>query len=325
MYESIARNRAKTVLLVMVFILLVSLVGYFIGVYFDYRLGYGSAFSIIMLVLALVIALMTSVGSYYFSDRIVLSMTGGTQISREVNPRIYYMVEGLSIAAGVPMPRIYEISDEGMNAFATGRNPEKGVIVFTKGIMEGLNDEELKGVISHELAHIKNYDILLGTVLVVLVGMVSIIANIMARFMLFGGRGRKSVKAGGSGVVAIVLLVVGVIFILLSPLVASIIKMAVSRNREYLADSTGSLISRYPAGLANALKKIEGHSQVRTANSATAHLFISNPLGKDSKVMFKSLFNSHPPVGERIKRLEKMSLGIGMKAKGVTANGEIEL
>ena len=176
--------------------------------------------------------------------------------------------------------------------------------------MKDLNDEELKGVISHELAHIKNYDILLGTVIVVLVGMVSIIANIMARSMFFGGRGRKSGRSGG-GVIMLVLLIAGIVFILLSPLVASIIRMALSRSREYLADATGALITRYPAGLANALKKIEANSQVGSANSATAHLFISNPLGKDSKVIFKNLFSSHPPIKERIERLEKMSLGIG--------------
>jgi heat shock protein HtpX len=216
------------------------------------------------------------------------------------------MVEGLSIAAGLPMPKIYEIPDRSMNAFAAGRNPRKGVIVFTRGLLDGLNGEELKGVISHELAHIKNYDILLGTIIVVLVGMVSIISNIMARFMFFGGRGRRSGKSGG-GVVMLILFVVGIIFILLSPLVASVIRMALSRNREYLADSTGALITRYPAGLANALKKIKEHSQVRSASSATAHLFINNPLGRDSRVMFKNLFNSHPPIEERIERLEKMS------------------
>jgi heat shock protein HtpX len=308
MYENIAKNRAKTVLLIMGFVFLISLIGYFIGVYFDYRYGYGSAFSVALLILALIIALFVSAGSYYFSDRIVLSMTGAKPISRETDTRVYYMVEGLAIAAGVPMPRIFKIPDRGMNAFATGRNPQKGVIVFTQGMLEKLNDEELKGVISHELAHIKNYDILLGTVIVVLAGMISILANIMARFMLFGGRGRRSTKSGG-GILMLVLLIVGIVFILLSPLVATVIRMALSRNREYLADSTGALITRYPPGLASALRKIKDNSQVRTANSATAHLFINNPLGRDSKVMFKSLFNSHPPIEERIERLEKMSFG----------------
>jgi heat shock protein HtpX len=314
MYENIAKNRAKTVLIIMGFILFISLIGYLIGFYFDYSYGYGNSYSVTLLIFALIIALIASFGSYYFSDRIVLSIAGARPVSREDNPRVYYMAEGLSIAAGIPVPKIYEIPDKGMNAFATGRNPGKGVIVLTRGIMEGLNDEELKGVISHELAHIKNYDILLGTVVVVFVGMVSIIANIMGRMLLFGGRGRSSSRrSSGGSILTLVLLVVGIVFILISPLIAVIIRMALSRNREYLADSTGALITRYPAGLANALRKIKENSEIRSANGATAHLFINNPLGKNSVVMFKNLFNTHPPIEERIKRLDDMSLGVGVK------------
>ena len=310
MYEHIAKNRAKTILIIIGFVFFLSLIGYFLGMYFDYRYGMGAAYSVTLMVIALVIALCASFGSYYFSDRIVLSMTGARPVSREDDPRLYYMVEGLSIAAGLPVPVIYIINDQGMNAFATGRNPKKGVIVFTRGLLETLNDEELKGVISHELAHIKNYDILLGTIIVVLVGIVSIIANIMTRLLFFGGRGRRSTKGSGGGIIMIVVLVIGVLFIIVSPVVAMVIRMAISRNREYLADSTGALISRYPPGLASALKKISSHSEVKTASSATAHLFISNPLGKKSRVMFKNLFNTHPPVKERIERLNEMSLGV---------------
>lgn len=310
MYEHIAKNRAKTILIIIGFVFFLSLIGYFVGMYFDYRYGMGTAYSVALMVIALIIALFASFGSYYFSDRIVLSMTGARPVSREDDPRLYYMVEGLSIAAGLPMPAIYIIYDQGMNAFATGRNPKKGVIVFTRGLLESLNDEELKGVISHELAHIKNYDILLGTIIVVLVGMVSIIANIMTRLLFFGGRGRRSTKGSGGGIIMIVVMVIGVLFIIVSPVVAMIIRMAISRNREYLADSTGVLISRYPPGLASALRKISSNSEVKTASSATAHLFISNPLGEKSRVMFKSLFNSHPPVKERIERLNEMSLGV---------------
>jgi len=310
MYEHIAKNRAKTVLIIVGFVFFLSLIGYFLGMYFDYRYGMGATFSVTLMIIALVIAIFASFGSYYFSDRIVLSMTGARPVSREEDPRLYYMVEGLSIAAGIPMPLIYTIQDQGMNAFATGRNPGKGVIVFTKGLLENLDDEELKGVISHELAHIKNYDILLGTIIVVMVGIVSIIANIMARLLFFGGRGRRSSKGSGGNIIMIVVLIVGVLFIIISPVIAMVIRMAISRNREYLADSTGALISRYPPGLASALKKISSHSEVSSASSATAHLFISNPLGKKSRVMFKSLFNTHPPLKERIERLNEMSLGI---------------
>ena len=310
MYEQIAKNRAKTILIIIGFVFFLSLIGYFVGMYLDYRYGMGTAYSVALMVIALVIALFASFGSYYFSDRIVLSMTGAKPVLREDDPRLYYMVEGLSIAAGLPMPAIYIIYDKGMNAFATGRNPKKGVIVFTTGLLETLDDEELKGVISHELAHIKNYDILLGTIIVVLVGIVSIIANIMTRLLFFGGRGRRSTKGSGGSIIMIVVLVIGVLFIIVSPIIAMIIRMAISRNREYLADSTGALISRYPPGLASALKKISSHSEVRTASSATAHLFISNPLGEKSRVMFKNLFNTHPPVKERIERLNEMSLGV---------------
>ena len=310
MYEHIAKNRAKTILIIIGFVFFLSLIGYFVGMYLDYRYGMGTAYSIALMVIALVIALFASFGSYYFSDRIVLSMTRARPVSREDDPRLYYMVEGLSIAAGLPMPAIYIIYDQGMNAFATGRNPKKGVIVFTTGLLETLDDEELKGVISHELAHIKNYDILLGTIIVVLVGIVSIIANIMTRLLFFGGRGRRSTKGSGGGIITVVVLVIGVLFIIISPIIAMIIRMAISRNREYLADSTGALISRYPPGLASALKKISSHSEVKTASSATAHLFISNPLGEKSRVMFKNLFNTHPPVKERIERLNEMSLGV---------------
>ncbi|MGM0365735.1 MAG: M48 family metallopeptidase [Actinomycetota bacterium] len=311
MYEHISRNRVKTYFIIAGFLVFIAAIGYFVGLYLDYRYGVSGEYSIILLVFALVIALIMSFASYYNSDKIVLSLTRARPLSREENPRVYYMVEGLCIAAGMPMPKIYVIDDGGMNAFATGRNPEKGVIVFTRGLLENLDDQELKGVIAHELSHIKNYDILLGTVIVVLVGMISIVSNILLRSFIFGPR-RRSSRSSGGGLISLILMVVGIVLILLSPLIATIIRFAVSRNREYLADSTGSLITRYPAGLASALEKIKNHSEVRTANNATAHLFISNPIGKKNAAMFKSLFNTHPPVEDRIKKLKEMSLGVGV-------------
>lgn len=313
MYEHIAKNKAKTVLIIIGFIFFISIIGYFIGIYIDYRYGMSSNFSIVIMVIALIIAIIVSFTSYFYSDRIVIALSRARPLTRAEDPRVYYAVEGLSLAAGVLRPKIYMIDDPGMNAFATGRNPSKGVIVFTRGLLEKLNDEELKGVISHELAHIKNYDILLGTIIVVLVGMISIISNIMLRSMFFGGRGRRSTKGSGGGILALVLFIAGIVLILLSPLIALLIKLAVSRNREFLADSTGALISRYPAGLANALKKIDKYSEVGTASSATAHLFIANPLGKKTGIAFKNLFNTHPPAAERIRRLGEMSLGVGLK------------
>ncbi|MFA5014416.1 MAG: M48 family metallopeptidase [Actinomycetota bacterium] len=313
MYEQIASNRAKTVFIIIGFIVFITAVGFAVGYYVDYRYGINRSNSILFMALALILAIIMSFSSYYYSDKIVLGLTRARPISREEDPRIYYMVEGLTIAAGLPMPRIYTIEDEGMNAFATGRNPQNSVVVFTRGLLNNLNDEELKGVISHELSHIKNYDILLGTIVVILVGMVTIISNIILRSFIFGGRGRKSSRSSGGNLITVIFLVVGIALLILSPIIATLIRLAISRNREFLADSTGALVSRYPAGLASALRKISSHSAVKTANSATAHLFIANPIAGKSKAFFSNLFNTHPPTEERIRRLESMSLGVGVK------------
>ncbi|OFW62539.1 MAG: hypothetical protein A2Z35_03305 [Actinobacteria bacterium RBG_19FT_COMBO_36_27] len=310
MYEQIAKNRAKTVFIIIGFVVFITMVGFALGYYMDYRYGVGSYNSIFFMVFALLIAVVMSFSSYYYSDKIVLGLTGARPISRDENPRIYYMVEGLSIAAGLPMPQIYMIEDNGMNAFTTGRNPQNSVVVFTRGLLDNLNDEELKGVISHELSHIKNYDILLGTIVVIFVGMVSIISNIILRSFFFGGGKKKSGGSLGGGKLAIIFLILGLVLLILSPIIATLIRLAISRNREFLADSTGALISRYPAGLANALKKISNFSEVKTASNATAHLFIADPFGSKKKAFFSSLYNTHPPTEERIKRLENMSLGV---------------
>ena len=322
MYERIASNRRRTTFIIIIFVIFIAALGFAIGSYIDYRYGVSQGYSILLMVFALIIAVIASFGSYFYSDKIVLGLTGAEPLSREENPRVYYMAEGLSIAAGIPMPKVYVIEEQGMNAFATGRNPEHGVVVLTRGIINSLDDEELKGVIAHELSHIKNYDILLGTIIVILVGMVTIISNIMFRGFLFGGgrRSSSSSKNSGGGIFSLIFMIIGLVLIILSPLIAMYIRFAVSRQREYLADSNGALITRYPAGLANALKKISMYSEVRTANNATEHMFIASPFGKNTKVAFSSLFNSHPPIAERIKRLEEMSLGIGIKSESELAN-----
>ena len=284
--------------------------------FIDYRYGISSGYSVLFMVFALIFAVIASFGSYFWSDRIVIGITGASQLGRDDNTRVYYMVEGLAIAAGIPMPKIYVIEEPGMNAFATGRNPGNSVIVLTRGLINNLDDDELKGVIAHELSNIKNYDILLGTIIVILVGMVTIISNIIFRGFLFGGGRRSSSRGGSAGsIFGIIFLVLGLILIMLSPLIAMLIRFAVSRQREYLADSNGALITRYPAGLANALKKISAYSEVRTANSATEHMFIATPFGRNTRVAFSGLFNTHPPIVERIRRLEDMSLGIGIKTE----------
>ncbi len=314
MFENIASNRRKTVFIIILFIVFIAALGYAVGIYIDYRFGISGAYSILFMIFALIIAVAVSFGSYYYSDRIVLGLTGARQVSRQEEPRVYYMVEGLSIAAGLPMPKVYIVEEAGMNAFATGRNPQNSAVALTRGLVNNLDDLELKGVIAHELSHIKNYDILLGAIVIVLVGMVTIISNIILRTFIFGGGRRSSSRSSGGGLFNIIFLAAGLVLILLSPIIAAIIRFAVSRQREYLADSNGALITRYPAGLSNALKKISAYSEVMTANNATEHMFIASPFGKNTKVAFSGLFNTHPPVAERIKRLEQMSLRIGIKS-----------
>jgi len=322
MYENIASNRRRTAFIIVLFIIFIAALGFAVGIYFDYRYGVSGAYSIMLMIFALVFAVIVSFASYYYSDKLVLQMTKAYPLTREQDTRVYYIVEGLSIAAGLPMPKIYVIEESGMNAFTTGRNPSNSVIVLTRGIINNLNDEELKGVVAHELSHVKNYDILLGTIIVILVGMVTIISNIMFRSFIFGGgrRSSSSNRSSGGGIINLIFLVLGLLLIILSPLIATVIRFAVSRQREYLADSNGALITRYPAGLANALRKISAYSEVSTANNATEHMFISNPFGKNTKVMFSSLFNTHPPIEERVRRLEKMSLGIGVDLNNAIKN-----
>jgi len=313
MYENIASNRRRTAFIIVLFIVFIAALGFAIGIYFDYRYGVSGAYSIMLMIFALVFAVIVSFASYYYSDKLVLQMTKAYPLTRDQDTRVYYIVEGLSIAAGLPMPKIYVIEESGMNAFTTGRNPSNSVLVLTRGIINNLNDEELKGVVAHELSHVKNYDILLGTIIVILVGMVTIISNIMFRSFIFGGgRRSSSSRNSGGGILSLIFLAIGLLLIILSPLIATVIRFAISRQREYLADSNGALITRYPAGLASALRKISAYSEVSTANNATAHMFISNPFGKNTKAMFSSLFNTHPPIEERVRRLEKMSLGIGV-------------
>ncbi len=317
MYQQIAANKFKSALAIIIFIIFIALIGFLIGYFLDsrYQSG-GNYYSVFILVIAFTGASIGSFAGYFYSDKIILQMTNARPVTKEENTRIYYLVEGLAIAAGIPRPEIYIIEESGMNAFAAGRNPKNSVIALTRGLIDNLNDEELKGVVSHEISHIKNYDILLGTVLVVFVGMLSIISNILLRSFFFGGSRRRSdSRNGAGGILALILLVAGIILILLSPLVGTIIRLAVSRSREFLADSNGALISRYPAGLANALKKISTDSKIEGASSALAHLFISDPVKKENRSFFSNMFSTHPPVEERIKRLESMALGVGINYK----------
>ena len=255
-----------------------------------------------ILVLAVLFSSVMSFVSYWWSDKIVLFMSRAREVSRENNKQIYNLVENLCITAGLPVPKIYIMEDSGMNAFATGRNPEHGVIVLTSGLINSLEKTELEGVIAHELSHIGNRDILLSTVIVVLVGFITLLADWFMRWSIFGRRGSDRDK----GQLGMIMIVIAIALSILSPIIAAIMQAMISRKREFLADADGALLTRYPEGLASALDKISQNSGIDRANKATAHLYISNPFRK--KGLMNKLFSTHPPVEERVKNLRGMKV-----------------
>ncbi|MEN8252451.1 MAG: M48 family metalloprotease [Patescibacteria group bacterium] len=280
LYTHQSENITKTWLLMTAFFGLIIAIGYVVSIIFD-----NSA----ILVFFSLFAIGTSIWSYWFSDKMVLSMTNAKEVSRENLKDLYEIVDNLAITAGLPTPKIYVIDDMALNAFATGRNPEHGVIVFTRGILEKLDKEEIRGVAAHEMSHIGNRDVLIGTVAVIFT---SIIA--MASRLMFFSSG-DSDRGGAFG------MIIGLLLLIIAPLIATMLKLAISRKREFLADASGAMLTRYPEGLASALEKISSDAKpVSTASDTTAHLFIANPL--KGKKMSK-LFMTHPPVEERIARL----------------------
>ena len=296
MYEQISRNKLKSVALIVFFIAFIFVLTWF----FEYVTGWGRG----GLVLAVVVSMgMAMVGSYA-SDKIVLAISRARPVTKEEYPYLYNVVEGLAIAAGIPAPRCYVIDDTAPNAFAAGRKPETAVICVTTGILEKLNRVELEGVIAHEMSHIKNYDVRLQTLIVVMAGIVALLSDWMLRTFMWGGGRRRG--RSGNGAAGGILVLVGLALAVLSPLIATIIQLAVSRKREFLADASGAMLTRYPAGLASALRKISADTEpLEAANKATAHLYIVNPL-KNLKGGVNKLFSTHPPIEERIAALEKM-------------------
>jgi heat shock protein HtpX len=251
-------------------------------------------------VIAVVFSLFMNFFSYWYSDKIVLKMAGAVPASHEENKELYHIVENLSITAGLPMPKVYIINELAPNAFATGRDKEHAVVAVTTGLMQTLNKTELEGVIAHELSHIGNRDILISTIVVVLVGFVAILSDFFLRSRMFG-RGDRDNKAGG------ILIVVGIVLAILAPIATRLIHLAISRKREFLADASGALLTRYPEGLASALEKISKNTvPMRRASQATAHLYISNPF---SGQKISKLFSTHPPVEDRVAALR----GLGIK------------
>lgn len=237
--------------------------------------------------------------SYFFSDKIVLATSGAKQIQEKDNPELFHIVENLAIGDGIPMPKVYIINDTSPNAFATGRDPKHAAVAVTTGIMERLNKSELEGVLAHELSHVKNFDTRLLAITAVLIGFISLITDIFLRNVFWGNRDRK---------VHPIFLLIGIALAILAPIVATLMQLAVSRKREFLADASGALLTRYPDGLANALEKISADPHpLKTASSATAHLFIVNPLkGKTISGWLTNVFSTHPPIQERIKILRSM-------------------
>jgi len=295
MYEQIASNKRKSFLLVFCFIAFIFLLAWL----FEQLAGMGTS----GLVLALIIASVSAFASYYASDKIVLAISRARPVTKEEFPHLYNVVEGLAIAAGIPAPRCYVIEDTAPNAFATGRNPKNSVICVTTGLLEKMNRVELEGVISHEMSHIKNYDVLVQTLTVVMVGVIALMSDWILRSFLWGGRRRGGRDKGGAGAI---LIVVGLVLAVLSPIISQLIRLAISRKREFLADASGAMITRYPPGLASALRKLDADTEpLEAANKATAHLYIVNPL-KDIKGKVNRLFSTHPPIEERIAALEKM-------------------
>lgn len=302
MYEQIAANKRRTALLMLGAVVFLGLVGYAIG-----QLTGGGPTG---LVLALAVAIAMSLGSYYAGDRIVLASVRAREVTPEEEPRLHNVVEGLAIAAGIPKPRVYVVPERAPNAFATGRDPEHASIAVTRGLLETMNRVELEGVIAHEMAHVLDRDILVGTVVATLVGAAVLLSELFMRAWWWGGLGRRRGDERGGGPVELVLFALGLLMLILAPIVGQIIKLAVSRNREFLADAQGALLTRYPPGLASALRKIARASGIpmRSANNATAHLWLAQPSRVEGERMglLERLFSTHPPIEERIRRLEEM-------------------
>jgi len=290
-------NIRKTWLLFTVFFVVV------IGIGWVFSYIYGNQF---ILVVAVLLSIVMSFFSYWYSDKIVLRLTRAKKVEKKDNPELYNIVENLAITAGLPMPRVYVVDEGVPNAFATGRDPEHAVVAVTEGLLRILDRSELEGVLAHELSHVGNRDMLVSTIVVVLVGFLVLLSDMFLRSIFWGsfggGRGRREGNAGA------VIMLIGVILAILSPIVASLIQLAISRKREYLADASGALLTRYPEALASALEKIGKHAApMKSANNATAHLWLSDPHGKRPGAISR-MFMTHPPLEDRIARLRGMNI-----------------
>ncbi len=289
-HDQISANRRNSILLMLIVPAVLVLLIYAIGMVYNPDAIFG------FLILGTIFSVLFTIGSYYWSDKIVLATTGARPATKQENAHLVNTVDGLAIAAGIPAPRIYVLDSPDINAFATGRNPQNAVVVVTTGIMERLNRQELEGVVAHEMSHILNYDIRFATLIAVLVGMVSIISQMFLRSMWFSSGGRD--RRGNA-----IFVIIGIALAILAPIVTQLIQLAISRQREYLADANGAFLTRYPDGLANALEKIAKSKSTIKPAGAVSHLFFTNPI---KNLNAESLFSTHPPIEERIRRLRAM-------------------
>jgi heat shock protein HtpX len=302
LYEQIARNRRRTAVLVAGAIVFAGALGYLFSLLIVNN-------GVVGLAIALIIAAVAALSSYFAGDRLVLRASRARPVTHEEEPRLHNIVEGLALAAGLPKPAVYVVEEKAPNAFATGRDPEHSSVAVTRGLLDTMNRVELEGVIGHEMSHIRDRDILLGTVVAALVGAVVLLSEFMLRWLWWGGGrgGRREGDRDGGGFPF--LIVIGVVLAILAPFFAQIIKLAVSRRREYLADAEGAMLTRYPPGLASALRKIAADTTpMRVANNATAHLWLNQPsrIPGEANHWWENLFSTHPPIRDRIRILEEM-------------------
>lgn len=285
MYSAIAANKRNTVIIMAVFVGIIGAIGWAVSYLYGNR-------SITWIVLA--VALVYALIQYFAASSLAVAMTGAKQIEKRDNPRLYRIVENLSITIGIPMPKVYIIDDPAPNAFATGRDPRHAIVAATTGILDVMDDRELEAVMAHEMGHVQNYDIRVSMIAFGLVSAIGILSDVVGRMFFWGNSDRE----GGSNPIA---MIIGIVIIILAPIAAAMIQMAISRQREYLADATGSMTTRDPEALASALEKLETYGRpMQRQNSSTAHLFFSNPLKSGA---ISNLFSTHPPLKDRIARL----------------------
>ena len=295
MYRNIAANKRNTIFIMIAFVLIIGVLGVAVSFFVtpgDYTLA----------VVILVGSILYAVVQYFFASGQAVALSGAQQIQKSDNPRLYRIVENLSITTGTPMPKVYIVNDPAPNAFATGRDPEHAIVAATTGLLDIMTDAELEGVMAHELGHVRNYDIRVSLIVFGLVVAIGFISDIFLRFTLFGGSNRNNNNGGNP-----IMLIVGIVSLVLAPLVAAVVQAAISRQREYLADATGAMTTRHPDALASALQKLEAYGRpVRRQNTSMAHMWIADP-NKPSVV--QRLFSTHPPIAERVERLREIGGG----------------